>query len=80
MGAAGSMAPGKEQRTEETGMDYKKLCGIFPMIGGGVMVVWGLLANDWSKCWIAAVIGGILAGICGVLAKDGKDKKDGKKE
>lgn len=59
-------------------MDYKKLCAVFPMIGGGVMVVWGLLANDWSKCWIAAVIGGILAGICGVLA--GNDKKNDKKE
>lgn len=58
-------------------MDYKKLCGICPMIGGAVMVVWGFIANDWSKCWIAAVIGGVLAGICGVLAKDqDKEKKE----
>lgn len=55
-------------------MDYKKLSAVFPMIGGGVMVVWGLLSNDWSKCWIAAVIGGILAGICGVLGHKEEDK------
>ena len=56
-------------------MDYKKLSAVFPMIGGGVMVVWGLLANDWSKCWIAAVIGGILAGICGVLGHKEDENK-----
>ena len=55
-------------------MDYKKLSAVFPMIGGGVMVVWGLLANDWSKCWIAAVIGGILAGVCGVIGHKEEDK------
>ena len=41
-------------------MDLKKLTTIIPMVSGGVMIVWGLLANDWSKCWIAVVIGGIL--------------------
>ena len=56
-------------------MDYKKLCSIIPMASVGVMVVWGLLANDWSKSWIAVVIGGILTGICGVLAKNDSKKE-----
>lgn len=56
-------------------MDYKKLCSIIPIASVGVMVVWGFLANDWSKSWIAVVIGGVLTGICGVLAKNGNDDK-----
>lgn len=51
-------------------MDLKKLTTIIPMVSGGVMIVWGLLANDWSKCWIAVVIGGILSGIIHVMTKD----------
>ncbi len=55
-------------------MDWKKMAGICPMIGGAVMVVWGFIANDWSRCWIAAVIGGVLAGVCGMIAHS-EDKK-----
>ena len=28
-------------------MDFKKLCSIIPILSVGVMVVWGLIANDW---------------------------------
>ena len=30
-------------------MDIKKIIPIICMLSVGVMVVWGLLANDWSK-------------------------------
>ena len=56
-------------------MDYKKLTTIIPILSVCVMLVWGLIANDWSKSWIAVVIGGILTAICGVLARNGKDDK-----
>ena len=52
-------------------MDYKKLCSIIPILSVGVMIVWGFLANDWSKSWIAVVVGGILTAICSVMAKGG---------
>ena len=45
-------------------MDYKKLTTIIPILSVCVMLVWGLIANDWSKCWIAVVIGGVLTAIC----------------
>ena len=32
-------------------MDYKKLSTIIFMVSGVATVVWGMLANDWSKCW-----------------------------
>ena len=58
-------------------MDLKKLTAIIPILSVGVMVVWGLLANDWSRSWIAVVIGGILTATIRVLAKDdGNDKKE----
>ena len=54
-------------------MDYKKLTAIIPIVSVCVMLVWGLIANDWSKCWIAVVIGGVLTAICRVMT--GKDDK-----
>ena len=56
-------------------MDYKKLTAIIPMISVVVMLVWGLVAKDWSQCWIAVVIGGVITGILGTLSK-GQDKKE----
>ena len=60
-------------------MDIRKLTAIIPMVSGCIMLIWGLLANDWSKCWIVVVIGGVLSGIIAMLTKD-QDKKEDKKE
>lgn len=49
-------------------MDYKKLTAIIPILSVCVMLVWGLIANDWSRCWIAVVIGGVLTAICCIMA------------
>ena len=40
-------------------MDTKKLIPVISILSVGVMVVWGLLANDWSKSWIAVFVGGM---------------------
>lgn len=57
-------------------MDYKKLSTIIYMVSGVTTVVWGVLANDWSKCWLAAVIGGVIGVAVGMLGeKNGKEKK-----
>ncbi|MBQ6399419.1 MAG: hypothetical protein IJI21_04790 [Clostridia bacterium] len=50
-------------------MDNKKLIPAISMISVGAMVVWGLLANDWSKSWIAVVIGGIIIAVLSVVNK-----------
>ena len=54
-------------------MDYKKLSTIIFMVSGVAPVVWGMLANDWSKCWLAAVIGGVIGVAVGMFGE--KDKK-----
>ncbi|MBQ1364420.1 MAG: hypothetical protein ABTB30_08370 [Clostridia bacterium] len=54
-------------------MDYKKLSTIIFMVSGVATVVWGMLANDWSKCWLAAVIGGVIGVAVGMFGE--KDKK-----
>lgn len=54
-------------------MDLKKLTLIIPILSVGVMVVWGLIANDWSKCWISVVVGGILTAILRIIASDKKN-------
>lgn len=56
-------------------MDYKKLSTIIYMVSGVTMVVWGVLANDWSKCWLAVVVGGVLGTIVGMLGKTEKKEK-----
>lgn len=53
-------------------MDYKKLSTIIFMVSGVVMVAWGIIANDWSKCWLAAVIGGVIGVAVGMLGKNEK--------
>ena len=55
-------------------MDYKKLSAIIPMVSVAVMIVWGVLGNDWGRSWIAVAIGGIISGILRVLSKDQDDK------
>ena len=65
-------ARGRKRRKK---MDYKKLTAIIPMISVVVMLVWGLIAKDWSQCWIAVVVGGVITGILGTLSK-GQDKKE----
>ena len=55
-------------------MDIKKIIPIICMLSVGVMVVWGLLANDWSKSWIAVVIGGIIVACLSVWNGMNKNK------
>ncbi len=54
-------------------MDNKKLSALIFMASGVAMVVWGFLANDWSKCWLCPVIGGVIGVAVGMLGK--KDEK-----
>lgn len=57
-------------------MDLKKLNVIIPIVSVGVMIVWGTVANDWSKSWLAVFVGGIIMTILNVLGNKDKDKKD----
>ncbi len=54
-------------------MNYKKLSTIIFMVSGVATVVWGVLANDWSKCWLCAVISGVIGVAVGMFGE--KDKK-----
>lgn len=56
-------------------MDLKKLNTIIPIVSVAVMIIWGTLANDWSKSWLAVFVGGILMTILNVMGKkNGGDK------
>lgn len=55
-------------------MNLKTLSKIMPILGGGVMLVWGFLGNAWDKSWIAAAIGGVLSGILHVIDQGNNDK------
>ena len=54
-------------------MDYKKLATVIPMLSVAVMIAWGVLGNDWGRSWVAVAVGGVLSGVCRVLAKDKND-------
>ncbi len=58
-------------------MDLKKWTTVIPILSVAVMLIWGLIAKDWSKCWIAVVVGGAITAVINVMAKDdnGKEKK-----
>ena len=56
-------------------MNRKKLNGIIPIVSVGVMIVWGTLAKDYSRSWLAVFVGGILMAVINVLGK----KDDGEK-
>lgn len=53
-------------------MDNKKLIPVISIVSVGVMVVWGLLAKDWSKSWLAVFVGGIAIAVLSVVNKDKK--------
>lgn len=53
-------------------MDTKKLIPIIAIVSVGVMVLWGTLANDWSKSWLAVFAGGIAITCLSILGKDKK--------
>jgi len=53
----------------ETMMNNKKLIPAISIISVGIMVVWGTLANDWSKSWIAVFAGGIAIAVLSILNK-----------
>jgi hypothetical protein len=50
-------------------MDNKKLIPVISMVSVGVMVIWGTLANDWSKSWIAVMAGGIAIAALSIINK-----------
>lgn len=50
-------------------MDLKKLNVIIPIASVAVMVIWGTLANDWSKSWLAVFVGGVVMAILNVLGR-----------
>lgn len=50
-------------------MDTKKLIPVISIVSVGVMVVWGMLANDWSKSWLAVFAGGIIIAVLSILNK-----------
>lgn len=50
-------------------MDTKKLIPVISIVSVGVMVVWGMLANDWSKSWLAVFAGGIIIAVISSLNK-----------
>ena len=58
-------------------MDYRKLAPIINAIGLIVMLVWGVLADDWSHSWIAVCVSGIITGAIYSLGKQNEksDKK-----
>ena len=64
-----------DESKEAESMNYKKLSTIIFMVSGVAMVAWGVLANDWSKCWLAVVVGGVLGTIVGMLGKTEKKEK-----
>ena len=41
-------------------MEIKKIIPIICMLSVAVMIIWGMVAKDWSQSWIAVVIGGII--------------------
>lgn len=53
-------------------MDTKKLIPVISILSVGVMVVWGLLANDWLKSWIAVFVGGIIIACLSIIGKKQK--------
>ena len=63
-------------------MDVKKLIPIISIVSVAVMIIWGMLANDWSKSWLAVFVGGIAITILSILNKDKieKEDKEGKKD
>lgn len=56
-------------------MNRKTLNTIIPIASVGVMIVWGTLAKDYSKSWLAVFVGGILMAIINAVGKN-KDNDD----
>ena len=50
-------------------MDIKKWIPVIAIVSVGVMVVWGVLAKDWSRSWLAVFIGGIAITALNILKK-----------
>ena len=61
-------------------MDTKKLIPIIAVVSVAVMVIWGTLANDWNKSWLAVFVGGIAMFVVNILNKDKIEKEDKKEK
>lgn len=44
------------------------------------MIIWGTLANDWSKCWLACFAGGIAIAVVSMIMGAKKEKNKDSKE
>lgn len=53
-------------------MNLKILNTVIPIASVAVMVVWGTIAKDWSKSWLAVFVGGILMAILNVIGNNKK--------
>lgn len=60
------------KKREVESLNYKKVSTLIFMVSGVAMVVWGFLANDWSKCWLCPVIGGVIGVAVGMLGEKNK--------
>ena len=51
-------------------MDMNKLIPIISIISVCVMIIWGMVGNDWGHSWIAVFVGGVVIAILKILKKD----------
>lgn len=61
-------------------MNLKILIPIIAVISVGAMIIWGTLANDWSKCWLACFAGGIAIAVVSMIMGAKKEKNKDSKE
>ncbi len=52
------------------------ICAIISMTSVLIMLVWGMITNDWSQCWLVVTAGGILSCTVHMVRKD-LDSADG---
>ena len=75
LGSAGG--PWEKCRKDGGWMDLRKYAPIINAIGLIVMIVWGVVGNDWGHSWIAVRVSGIITGVIYSMGKQqDKDKKD----
>ncbi|MBO4902071.1 MAG: hypothetical protein J5518_04700 [Lachnospiraceae bacterium] len=54
------------------------ICALISMVSVVVMFIWGYLANDFSRSWLAVMIGGILSFAVFMIRKDLKSAEGDK--
>ncbi len=56
-------------------MNLKTIIPIISIVSVVVMMLWGFLAGDWSRSWLAVFVGGCVIAILSIINK-GKEEKD----